>query len=148
MSPIKLWSYLLTGIVPLSFGLLFLASGVSKCLRTTSVLHIVANYRLLPAPAGRVFAYLLGPLEALSGSLFLASLFLPVYPYAWAAAVGLLLLFSFAVGSALIRRLQIPCGCALMLNGHAIRPSSLLRNLLLLLVLAIDLFVKLHNSAA
>lgn len=134
----------LEGIVPAAFGILFLAGGVSKCLRISSVFHIISNYRLLPDTAAHLASYLLGPAEAVTGLLFLTAIFLPVYKLAWAATTGMLLVFSFAILSALLRGLKIPCGCGILLNGHVIRWTTLLRNLLLLTILAIDLLIKVH----
>jgi hypothetical protein len=49
-----------------------------------------------------------------------------------------LLIFSFAILSALVRGIEIPCGCGLVLNGHVITPATLTRNVLLLWLLALD----------
>jgi hypothetical protein len=126
-----------TGI-RLGFGSLFFAAGISKSLRTGSVRHIVAHYRLMPQPLVPVAASALGPIEAVAGVLLLTSLFLPIYAEAWAMTAGLLLMFSLAILSALARGIEIPCGCGLVLNGHVITPATLTRNLLLLWLLALD----------
>jgi hypothetical protein len=120
------------------FGALFFAAGISKSLRARSVQHIVAHYRLVPRPLVPVAARALGPVEAVAGALLLASLFLPIYAEAWVLTAGLLLIFSFAILSALVRGIEIPCGCGLVLNGHVITPATLTRNVLLLWLLALD----------
>ncbi len=141
MTPLR---WIITGTVPLCFGFLFLASGISKLLRASSVLHMVMNYRLLWPAAARVFAAILGPIECVAGVLLLLSLFLPVYPAAWLLTVGLLIVFSLAVFSALLRGLKIPCGCGVLLNGHVIRWSTLARDLLLLCMMVLDYLVRIH----
>jgi hypothetical protein len=120
------------------FGTLFFAAGISKSLRAGSVQHIVAHYRLVPRPLVPVAARALASIEAVAGALLLASLFLPIYAEAWALTAGLLLIFSVAILSALVRGIEVPCGCGLVLNGHVITPATLTRNLLLLGLLALD----------
>jgi hypothetical protein len=65
-----------------------------------------------------------------------------VYRLAWTLTICLLLAFSLAIASALVRGLKIPCGCALLLNGHVISWKTLGRNLLMLAVLVLDFFLR------
>lgn len=127
-----------------AYGLLFVASGISACLRQRSVRLTVANYRLIPAQLVPAFSGLLAILEILAGVLLLLSLGLPTYlltyPLAWATTTGLLALFCVAIGSALLRGLHIPCGCGLLLNGHTLTPATLVRNLFLLTPLLLPPF--------
>lgn len=126
---------LLADAVRGAYGLLFLAAGISKCLRQRSVRLAVANYRLMPARAVPAFSQLLALLEIIAGVLLLLSPGLPTYRLGWIMATGLLALFCLAIGLALLRGLRIPCGCGLLLNGHVLTPATLLRNLLLLALL-------------
>jgi hypothetical protein len=128
-----------TVLVRVAFGSLFLVSGSSKALRPRSVERIVAQYHLVPRALRTAFRRMLAPAEVAAGVLLWASLWLPVYRLAWTLAFGLLLTFSLAVASALVRGLRIQCGCGLLLNGHVITPATLLRNLVLLFLLALDL---------
>lgn len=123
-----------------SVGLLFVASGISTCLRQRSVRLAIANYRLLPTKLVPAFSRLLAILEILAGMLLLLSLGLPTYPLGWAITLGLLMLFCLAIGSALLRGLRIACGCGFFLNSHALTPLTLLRNLLLLTLLLLPPF--------
>jgi hypothetical protein len=125
-------------IIQLGLGLLFIAAGISKLLRTRSVHHTVERYRLLPSGGVKVVAWLLGPIELATGTLLVLSPWIPVHPLAWTTATGLLLLFSIAIGSALARGISIPCGCGLLLGDHVITPITLSRNLLLLTLLIVD----------
>ena len=131
---------MLTMLLCGTYGLLFVASGISTCLRQRSVRLAVTNYRLVPTRLVPVFSYVLAVLEILAGALLLLSLVLPTYPLAWVITIGLLTLFCFAIGSALLRGLRIPCGCGLLLNNHALTPVTLLRNLLLLTPLLLPPF--------
>ena len=56
--------FVIRAVVPLIFGFVFLAAGISKFLRISSVAHVVSNYRLLPHSAARVTACLLATLES------------------------------------------------------------------------------------
>ena len=131
-----------TAVVRLGLGLLFLISGGSKFLRARSVERMVANYRLVPRSLLPIVKLMLAPAEVAAGVLLLLSLWLPVYAIAWVLAFGLILVFTAGVASALLRGLEIPCGCGLLLNGHVITHATLVRNLALLSLLALDLLVQ------
>jgi len=143
-----LGNFICGAVVPVGFGLLFLAGGISKSLRKSSVLHAVSNYRLLPPLAARAVAHLLAPVEAISGALLLLSLLFPVYQLAWTLATGLLFVFTIAVASALMRGLSIPCGCGILLAGHTITWATLARNLVMLAVLALDFWMRREHDSA
>jgi hypothetical protein len=132
----------LLGVVHFGCGLLFLISGASKFLRPHSLAKMIANYRLVPLPMLPIIGKTLAATEMAIGILFVASLWLPVYSLAWILAFALILAFTAAIGSALARGLEIPCGCGLLLNGHVIRRATLVRNLALLCLLATDHLVK------
>jgi len=134
--------FVIRAVVPLIFGFIFLAAGISKFLRISSVAHVVSNYRLLPYSAARVTACLLATLESSAGILLLLSPWLPLYWFAWNLTTSLLLIFSVAIASALLRGLKIPCGCGPLLNGHVISWMTLGRNLLMLAVLVLDFFIR------
>jgi hypothetical protein len=136
---------MLTILLRSAYGLLFVASGMSACLRQRSLRLAVANYRLMPARFVAAFSRGLAILEILAGLLLLTSLGLPTYPLAWAITTGLLTLFCVAIGLALVRGLRIPCGCGLLLNGHTLTPMTLLRNLLLLTLLLLPPFWPLSS---
>ncbi|MEB0133835.1 MauE/DoxX family redox-associated membrane protein [Actimicrobium sp. CCC2.4] len=124
---------LLTALLRGAYGLLFLASGISKYLRQSSINYTIARYRLVPVRLVPVFSACLATLEIVAGALLLLSPVLPTYQLAWAMTTGLLGLFCIAIALALVRGLRIPCGCNWLLNGHTLTLATLLRNLLLLL---------------
>ena len=105
-------SFVVRGAVPLVLGFVFLTAGISKFVRSSSVVHIVSNYRLLPHSAVRVTAYLLATLESTAGTLFVLSPWLSLYRFAWSLTTSLFLIFSVAIASALLQGLMIPCGSA------------------------------------
>lgn len=68
----------------------------------------ISNYNLLPRQALQPVAYMLPAVEAVLAVAF----FLPRYRQAaWLLSLGLFLLFAGAVGSALVRGLDVSCGC-------------------------------------
>ena len=68
----------------------------------------ISNYSLLPRQALQPLAYLLPALEAVLA----VALFVPAYRRAaWLLCTGVFLLFCGAVGSAVIRGLDVSCGC-------------------------------------
>lgn len=123
-------------VIRLGMGFLFVAAGVSKVLRRSSVRLVVARYRLLPSVVVGPAAVSLGPFEVLVGLGLGVSPWFPAAarPGLFGAAV-LLVTFSLAISSALARGISVPCGCGVLLGDHAITPAILLRNLLLLLTL-------------
>lgn len=123
--------------IHLGIGLLFLATGVSKILRRSSVRLTIERYRLLPSAIVGPVAKLLGPIEVVVGSALALSLWFPPAGLAWIGAAALLVLFSLAISSALARGLIIPCGCGVLLADHTVTPTILARNLLLLVVLCV-----------
>ena len=138
--------YVVTAIVRVGFGVLFLAAGVSKLLRLGSVEHILARYRLLPKAIVPFAARCLAAAEIIAGLLLMFSIRLPVYDAAWMLAAGLLAVFSIAVLLTLARGITVPCGCALLLNGHVVTWATLQRNLLLLSLLVVDRLMQSGGS--
>lgn len=122
-------------LIRLAVGLLFVTAGASKLLRSRSVRHTVAQYRLLPAWLTSIVASLVGPAELLIGLALGLSSWLPLGGLPWLGAAALLALFSLAIASALARGLNIPCGCGLLVGDHVITPVTLARNLILLSLL-------------
>ena len=87
----------------------------------------VANYHLLPRQALTPVGYLLPPLEVVTA---LALLYPMTRRAGWLIASALFSIFALAIGSALIRGLDVSCGCF----GQALTVSwaHLVANLLLI----------------
>lgn len=93
----------------LGLGLVFGASAASKMTGWAEFVGAVQNYRLLPGAAVRPFAYTLPLVEAATAAGLLIAW---TRPYAAAAAIALLALFSLAIGLNIARgRRHIDCGC-------------------------------------
>lgn len=92
----------------LVLGLLFLAAGLTKIGSPQELQVAISNYRLLPGSLVPFTAVFLPTLEIMLGIGLLTGL----YPRAAGLGVGMLsLVFGSAVVSALIRGLDIECGC-------------------------------------
>jgi len=133
---------ILTATIRVGLGLLFFVSGASKVVRARSVARMVANYSLVPRSLLPLVTMILAPSELATGALMLLSVWLPVWPIACSLAITLLVGFSIAVWSALARGFDIPCGCGLLLNNHVIKQGTIVSNLVLLSLLAIDFLLQ------
>ena len=98
------WRYLLR----LALGLVFLYAAVAKIPEAGAFAREIHNYRLLPVPLENVFALGLAWTELLLG----LGLVLNLAPRTMTLGTGLLLVvFFIAIGQAVIRDLDIECGC-------------------------------------
>ncbi len=89
-------------------GGLFVVISIDKIADPASFAHSIANYRLLPHWSLPVVATLLPWLELLCGLSLLAGLFVRGSSFLLA---GMLFIFTGAVVTALLRGLDITCGC-------------------------------------
>jgi cytochrome c oxidase subunit IV len=118
--------------VRLFAALVFAAAAVGK-LRNWHVFEgVVANYRMLPEPLVRPFAYLLPPLELLV-AVALVTLSAPVPETAAATLLGL---FAAAMGVNIVRgRREIDCGCFSSALKQTLRWSLVVRNVVMIVLL-------------
>jgi uncharacterized membrane protein YphA (DoxX/SURF4 family) len=110
-------------------GGVFLYASLDKIADPASFAQAVYNYRLLPLSLLHPFALLLPWLEAVAGLALIAGVW-------WRGAAllcsVLTLTFTLAVASALLRQLDISCGCFHTTGGASVGMSLLWRDLLLL----------------
>lgn len=94
----------------------YVYASLGKIADPAAFAQAIANYRLLPAPAEGLLAATLPWVEALAGLLLLVGAL-----SAGSALVlaGLSALFAGAVASALIRGLDVSCGCFTLQPGQA-----------------------------
>ncbi len=105
----KLISHPVTTIIArLVLGVIFVYASWHKILDPQGFATAVHNYRILPVAAVNLFAIVLPWLELVCGLLLLAGLFTG----GSTLLVGMLLIaFVIALGSALVRGIDISCGC-------------------------------------
>ena len=99
-------------------GLLLLASGALKGLDPHGSVIAVGAYHLLPEPVALVAGVVLPAVEVVVGAALLTGLFVPG---ASLCGAGLALTFAAGVTSAMVRSLDLDCGCfgALSLTPRA-----------------------------
>jgi uncharacterized membrane protein YphA (DoxX/SURF4 family) len=116
----------------LVLALLFILSGSEKLMAPPEeFMQVIKGYQILAPPFLRPAALLLPWLELLSGVFLLVGLF---YQISVRAVGALLILFTAAIGSALLRGISMEdCGCLKSLGFRESVPVALARNLILLL---------------
>ncbi len=119
--------------VRLFAALVFGAAAIGKMRHWQVFEGVIANYRVMPGPLVRPFAYLLPPLELLV-AVGLVTLRAPVPE----AAAGLLLaLFAVAMGINILRgRREIDCGCFSSTLRQTVRWPLVARNAVMIGLLA------------
>jgi len=132
------WSDALALVCRLVAGGVFLYACLDKLLHPGDFAQAVHNYRLVPLALLHPFAMLLPVLEALIG----IGLVLGVARRGAALLAALLtLVFIIAIAAALIRGLDISCGCFDTSDGHAVGTSLLWRDGLLLVGVLLPLLL-------
>jgi hypothetical protein len=111
-------------------GSLLVWAGFSKLQSLWLFSEALANYRLFPAQLNQALAITLPWLELGSGLLLLAGVW--VRPSGWMAA-GLFACFALASLSALLRGLNIECGCYGTASARRIDALTVLQSVLCLL---------------
>jgi hypothetical protein len=116
----------LSMLVAIFLGLLFLVSGVAKLLDRRAFLASVAAYKLLPTPLVPSVAYLIIMLELLVSVMLIFNVF---SNSALLTASILLMVFSLAITVNLLRgRSDIDCGCLGGLAQQHLGWSIVIRN--------------------
>ena len=109
-------------------GAIFIYAGVSKIFNPEQFAQEVMNYRIVPLVSVNLFAIVLPWLELVSGILLLVGLF----SRGSIVIITLLMaIFLGAIGSALLRGLDISCGCFSTGGVYKINFFYFIRDLLL-----------------
>lgn len=134
--------YIFSGINPklaaLFLGIVFIVAAIPKIVDLQGFYIAVDNYQILPEILVPYFAVILISVELVVG------LFLIVGVYKKEAAfitVLLNIVFIIALTSALIRGIDITCGC-FSLNGEAVSINQIIRDIFLILLANTILFCK------
>ena len=112
-------------------GGIFIYASLDKLAHPQAFAEVIHHYRLAPYPLLHPSAHLLPVLEIVVGSALVVGLW---RRGAALLAGGLTLIFMAAITSALIRNLDISCGCFNTDGGHAVGLDLLLRDGILLLL--------------
>ena len=111
-------------------GGVFLYASWDKLLHPQAFAENVANYRMVPYLLLHPFAHFLPVLEFVAGLALVLGL---ARRGAALVLAGLTVVFIAAIAAALVRGLDISCGCFNTDAGHAVGLDLLLRDLALLL---------------
>jgi uncharacterized membrane protein YphA (DoxX/SURF4 family) len=112
-------------------GILIYAS-LDKIAQPDSFAKAVHNYRLLPLPLLHPFAVLLPWLELVIGITIIIGV---ARRGAALLALALTVMFIVAVSAALVRKLDISCGCFHTDGGSSVGLDLLIRDILLLILI-------------
>jgi uncharacterized membrane protein YphA (DoxX/SURF4 family) len=112
-------------------GVVFIYASFDKIINPAGYAEAVANYKLVPYYLINIFAIVIPWLEFIGGIFLLTGVFLPGSSL---IIGGLLIIFILAIASALVRNLDISCGCFNTAEGEKIGNSLILRDLILLIL--------------
>jgi uncharacterized membrane protein YphA (DoxX/SURF4 family) len=99
---------LLTTLLRVALGAVFIVASLDKIQNPEAFATTIANYRLLPYTLINGIAITLPWLEVITGTLLVLGVWIRANTMiVW----GLLLVFSIAISQALVRGLDISCGC-------------------------------------
>ncbi len=126
---IILSSYVSFGL-RLLLGMVFIYAGIVKLAELPEMAVSVNNYRLLPDYMVNVVAMTLPGIEVIAGICLIAGLFTDG---ALTVVTAMLIAFVIAVESAILRGLDIECGCFSTSDAERVGIQVLLRDVLLLL---------------
>jgi uncharacterized membrane protein YphA (DoxX/SURF4 family) len=128
------WTGLLFRLIA---GIVFVYASYDKLLHPEAFLKIVHNYRILPPALETMFALTLPWMEFLVGLLLILGLLTEA-----SALLNCVLLVAFliAIPSALIRHIDITCGCFSTIKSVKIGMDLVYRDILLLIPALLILF--------
>ncbi|MFM7774898.1 MAG: DoxX family protein [Candidatus Kapaibacterium sp.] len=106
----NVWEHpLFTVLARLVVGAVFIGYGIDKIVAPKDFAHSILNYQILPPPAVNILALLLPWIEVTGGMMLIIGIRLR----ASAFLLGTLLVtFIVAIGTAMLRGLEINCGCS------------------------------------
>ena len=124
-------------------GFIFIYAGVEKIVEPAQFARDIANYHILPVASINIFAIILPWIE------FWVGLFLITGIYTRASSLiilGLLVIFTIAISAAIIRGIDINCGCR---TPWEVTGKITIRKLIEeLIFIGMSLQIFLHKSSA
>lgn len=115
-----------------SAGLFFAAAGAMKAIEPHAFISAITAFALIPEPFVRVAAF-----AVITGEMFFGTLLmLGIAPRAAGMVlITAMVLFTAAIISALVRGIELSCGCFGAASADAIGPWTILRNALIITTL-------------
>jgi uncharacterized membrane protein YphA (DoxX/SURF4 family) len=119
--------YLIVAI-RLVLGIVFIYAAIDKIAHPGDFAQNIYNYRMLPAGFINFMALTLPWLEVICGALIIVGIFIRGSAF----LIGfMLLIFIIAISFALVRGLDISCGCFSQEGGHGVAVDLLVRDILM-----------------
>jgi len=112
-------------------ALVFILSGLDKINNLSDFAQSIENYRLFPTYIINIFAIIIPWLEVITGGLLLLGLFIKENAV---IIFSLLLVFTIAVITAVLRNLDIECGCSGTYDGQKVGIIKIVENISLIVV--------------
>jgi putative oxidoreductase len=127
--------YVILGI-RLVLAFVFIYASVDKIVHPDKFAVSIYNYRMLPHQTINIMAIVMPWLELVCGVLMAAGVLLRGSAF----MIGfMLLVFIIAISSALVRGLDISCGCFSVVGGHRIAADLLVRDIFMFIGAALVL---------
>jgi uncharacterized membrane protein YphA (DoxX/SURF4 family) len=118
-------------------GVVFIWASIDKISDPGLFAESIYNYRMVPHSLLNIMALVMPWLELVCGVLIIVG----VYLRGSAFMIGfMLLVFIIAISAALLRGLDISCGCFSQTGGHKVAVDLLWRDILMLIGAAVVLF--------
>ncbi len=105
-------------------------AGFLKMIDMEGMAEAIQNYQILPFSIVNIFGIILPPIEFLTGLCLMFGFF---FEGALLVATMLLVVFCLAIETAILRGLDIECGCSLTTDAEIVGIKVLLRDVFLLL---------------
>jgi uncharacterized membrane protein YphA (DoxX/SURF4 family) len=112
-------------------GAIFVYAGGVKLFNMPEMASAIGNYRILPEAWLNIFGIILPPIEVVAGLCLITGFF---KEGALTIITGLIIVFLIAVEAAILRGLDIDCGCFGTSDGSIVGVTTLLRDFLFLLM--------------
>ncbi len=119
----------LIAITRIYLALILILSGLDKINNLSVFSDSIANYKILPEQFINIFAITIPWIEVVIGAFLLLGIFIKENSI---ISLSLILIFTIAVLSAVLRNLDIDCGCQGTFNGQKVGMLKILENILLI----------------
>jgi putative oxidoreductase len=123
-------------IARIYLALVFILSGLDKINNLAGFAESIENYRILPEQIINIVAIIIPWLELIAGALLLMGYYIKENSL---ISLALLVVFTFAVFSAVLRNLNIDCGCFGTFNGQKVGMLKISENIILIIIALISI---------
>lgn len=130
MSKSKIIEYMIA-IARIYLALIFILSGLDKINDLAAFSQSIENYKILPITIVNLFAIVIPWLEVIAGAFLLLGIYIKENSI---IIFSLLSIFTIAVIAALLRNLDIDCGCQGKFNTQEVGILKIIENSALIII--------------